>query len=279
MCITINPAYIDGTRLAGFSKGGLHTIFYGVDGMNSSGEKNSLCFSVNTDDPTFGSKNFIAVSQAPSLTERLKEEYLEVEGDGSRGMGMAKGISYGIEIFDVGSWKVAVARAVTTKDILDALETIPEECRPEVPAEFLNLFVAIGDPIVMACLKPSEGETMEDLVYSFVPRDPDVLVLPALDGHGELPENDLVERRHYIFAAAEGTKAAYTVDVSEWIDTIPALDKLLPYEVVHGQKMLTYEGGEYRCWDNNGDIHFPLAPLSVEGSTRTFESIWPAQLA
>lgn len=273
MCITVKPATISGTRLAGFANNGQHTIFYGVDRFSSRG-RNALCFSVPTDE-RFGEENFIDVSDAPSLTEMLKDRY---EHEDTRG-GQAKGLCLSLEIFNIGNWSIAVAKSGSASEILEALRVIPADSRPDIPKDILETFLRVGDPVVMGCLKPSSGENgMEDLVFSYVPRDYDTLVLPALDGHGAAPKNELVERDHFVFAGAKRRITGTAVVVDDLIEAVPALEPLLPYFDEGDGKMLCFEGGRLTGHVPNGDVHVPLDRIGNVGQKRFFDIVWPQAL-
>jgi hypothetical protein len=193
MCVTANPAIIQGTRTYVYATSTdplgwnpVHVCGYQneaetLDGancmfLNFAGDKLKL---VRGPEHT---QSFMS-----DMTARLPElVYVPRTRGGSFSFG-AKGL---LSVEDYGDYTVILSQG--PGDILSALDEVPLDRRPQVTPrlrdmiDFYMSFFA-GDSFVLACWN-GKAKPKHPVTVQYHPRNPDVLTIPGLDGHdGRVP--------------------------------------------------------------------------------------------
>lgn len=120
--------------------------------------------------------------------------------------GMTKGISRGVQLFDVGSYTVVLAEEV--KQIPDALKLVRRDRRPNISEEFLAGYGAMypNAPIAVCCW---EGQIeAEPLLWWYKPTNKHQFFIPTMDAHdGSAPDvTAMVDSDHIISVGSTDNK-------------------------------------------------------------------------
>lgn len=157
-----------------------------------------------------------------------------------------------VEVFDVGSYTVVLARDATA--IPQALEDVRPNRRPKLNPALFDAYARFypGWHIAVCCY---DGDVeAEPMVFWYEPMDPMRLFAPALDGHdGKPPKLDVAaDRDHYVFFAAPSGRGGIHVDLSG-LRLPPVHDALFSR---------WFAGTKLRGWMPNGDFWLPVAELA-----------------
>lgn len=231
MCVTIGAAELS------------NTILYSGEIIEDNKIIHVLGYQNNVKNLTSGPNAMILPLPAKSeLTERnmldtseykecLKEMAETLQFDG---LSLTKSLSmsFSVQIFNKGDYTVVLSKQATA--IPEALKLVPEHKRPIISTEFFEAYQEWYPswPIAVCCF---EAKAMEaaPLLWWYEPLDSSKFFLPALDGHGKVPNlKEKVQVDHTIII---GSQAQHAFKVHYYKD-VSSLKKYLPAKIL-GRKM------------------------------------------
>lgn len=196
----------------------------------------------------------------PGNKEALKHYSTEIEKyflpRSSRSLTKSLGpdsLSRGFEVFDSGIYTVVTAQSA--EHLQEALREVPPQKRPVLSPRLLEGLAKAypGDPIVIACFNSSDFEA-DPIFLWYEPKNPDLLIAPAIDAHdGGAPQDVGVKRDHVVVFGAPG---------------FGNLDQGISR---HWHLSLSYIGTQVKGQGVNGDFVLPLRDKAYVSHTRTFQ--------
>lgn len=194
MCITFGPAHLSSTLLyaaeAQHDGRTVHVLGYQNSAENRAPGPNAMILPFPSAEP-MTSANIIDTSDCP----KILKDYAESLRKRRRSRSMSKGYDSldlrSVQVFDSGSYTVVLATHPT--EIPKALRLVPTARRPEANAAVLEAFERIYPdwPIALCCFNSREMPEPDPLLWWYVPKNKDMLFLPALDAHdGGPPDLD-----------------------------------------------------------------------------------------
>lgn len=222
MCITTGPAIIHQTRVYGYIppiKDGMqrHICGYQNRAETLSGPNCMLLNFAGSD-----LRMVKAAQHTRSLMADMTRELPELVR-----IIQYRGGSYGargLVVENYGDYTVILAHGAA--DILSALAQVPDGRRP---ARTSQLEAMVGfylktypdDSLVLACFN-GKVEPTHPITVSYVPRDPEVITIPGLDGHdGELPTTGSpVTRNFHIAFGIHGVTLPFTPNYNDRVNEL-----------------------------------------------------------
>lgn len=214
MCVTADPAYIEGTRTY-------------VHATTLEGEPVHVCGYQNKAESVLGGNcmflNYagtdLRLVRGPERTRHLMEDMtasLKELVPIPRSRGMSFGYeTRGFSVEEYGDYTVILAQEAG--DILSVLDQVPEHRRPARSSRLQHMVDFYmswyeRDSFVLACFDGT-AEPKHPITVSYRPRDAELLTIPGLDGHdGQVPTVGAPVRRDFHVAfSAEGLELPHKV--------------------------------------------------------------------
>lgn len=122
----------------------------------------------------------------------LKEVAGQIKNQGSRGVGLEYGAaSRGMDsvnyVTQMGIYHIAILNY--PKSYGQALAGIPADKRPNIPQEFIDFYTENYDRyrLVLCCFNNRDAAEASPIMLHYAPLYPGTLMLPIIEGHGDLP--------------------------------------------------------------------------------------------
>lgn len=207
--------------------------------------------------------NMVDTSDSPAILQDMARTVAkQFQRPSAGGRGLLGGTSKSVMLFDKGMYTVVLAESASSQEIAEALESVPQEKRPEISRVLLQAFAEWypGWPLAICCFNGTKVERPDPLLWWYQPRHPEVVFFPALDSHtGGVPDLDANVARDHILVlgvSADFDRPASFV-VPEWkSDGLPmtAIRGLMP-SWIWGSVL-------YRSRTKNGDFIIPVDALN-----------------
>ncbi len=154
----------------------------------------------------------------------------------SRGTRSFGAITKGVSVFQSGIYTWVVANQATAQEISIAFQLVKPELRPNIGAALLDYYLREhpDDALAIGCFPgQTGGQKAEPVAICYDPRDYEVLRMPAIDAHGEIPQfRHPVDVNHRLIVGTDEFDVGGRVHYSE-LDLIhPDLAAVLPNRVV-----------------------------------------------
>jgi hypothetical protein len=238
VCVALHDASFGQTTVAGwrFPRRQTHCVMYGNEPRNRVTVPNAMLLHIPVaHGTTLTRDNFLPTSglslvledmwlAAPKFEERLTR---------SIQFGVAKGGS--VAVFDMGKYTWVAATRADPAQVSAALETVRPDRRPQVGEPLIEFYLRTwpDDALAIACFNQASGEATEPAAIEYVPQNWDVLRMPAVDAHGEIPGFDRpVTVNHRLIIGTDEFGAGGRVTYREQGRMDPRLREVLPGRVV-----------------------------------------------
>ena len=204
MCITTGPAKLSKTKIMSFPLENGRFMFSYVNNVRNG--KGGIPFDLggfmegDLDLEDFGERkpNENANSMILPIPGEVREEWFydtskynkflddieEFHKPRTRSLSLSKGMaSNGVSVFENGMYTVVVSKNI--ESIKDAINTLPEEKRPEIQDELLNFFGDYykGFSFVVCCFSGDKEMKAQPIMFEYAPNDPSKLFFPGMDAH------------------------------------------------------------------------------------------------
>lgn len=140
-----------------------------------------------------------------------------------------------VTMFDMGAYTWVAANQASSRAISDALEFVRPERRPHVAWPLIDFYLRTwpDDALAIGCFNQAGGEATEPTCIEYVPADWNILRMPAVDAHGEVPRFDQpVLVNHRLIVGTDEFYLGGHVRYSETIRMDHRLAEVLPRRVV-----------------------------------------------
>lgn len=235
MCVSLHDASFGQTTVAGWRVHDrrTHCLMYGNEPENRVTAANAMLLHIPVaHGTTLTRDNFIPTSGLSLILEdmwRAAPRPGRLTRGGQPGF---KGIS--LDVFDMGRYTWVAATHAGPGQVSAALETVRPDRRPRIGEQLIEFYLRTwpGDALAIACFSDAGGEPTEPAVIEYVPRDWDILRMPAVDAHGEIPGFDRpVTVNHRLIAGTDELGAGGRVTYRERDRMDPRLREILPERV------------------------------------------------
>jgi hypothetical protein len=272
MCCSIEPASFSNTLIYAAeaqhpSGKTVHVIGYQNKATGHLSGPNAMILPIPCEADSISSQNLVDASSFKGILESYDEAVDRLKprrrsrglDDDSLGETYGAAVASSYEVFDSGSYTVALVRKIGSAK--EALSQVPEEKRPEIPTRFL---IALGKlypdwPLAFCCFNGNLGDP-EPLFWWFEPKFPSVLFAPAIDAHDgnpPNPENIAVSRDHTLVFATHDSKRSQDRLLQEAIeDTVPGKHQWMFHSRIVGTHV--------KRVTDNGDFSLPLSVFHDE---------------
>lgn len=260
MCMSLHPSKMTGTKIyAGEADLGgtyAHVLAYQNVAETHAPGPNAMVLPIPA--VTLGPKNTVDTRKFKDFLSNIINATRSKSRSLSRGVGEAFGLSKSVQVFDVGSYTVVLARNPSA--IVDGLASVPEDKRPALNETVIASFAANypGWPIAVCCWNGSIKP--EPLLWWYEPLDPSTLFAPTLDAHdGSAPRRGSVHTDHYL---TFGSTIQPQGEAVRYYQEIPTdVTSFLPTQVVGGKldKILP-----------NGDVYMNVQGLRDSESVKAY---------
>lgn len=255
MCCSLRPAKLTNTILyaAETMHAGriVHVMGYQNRAENQSQGPNAMLLPIPTD-AAMGPDNMLDTTMAKSILKDYARAIREAHTRLSRGMkgfGADDRLRGGVQVFDKGSYTVALADDAAA--LPGALSRIPQNKRPAVNGDIFTAYSKLYPGWKMALCAWDGTIDAEPLLWQYEPKNPSTLFLPALDAHdGFAPKlGSDVAVDHTLVVGSISGPAKDGIEV-HFHDTIPEhlkpflATKVAGYEANRGQRM---KNGDFAC--------------------------------
>lgn len=265
MCVTLHNAVLGQTTIAGwrFPARRSHCLLYANEPENRAGVPNAMILhipvahgTVLTEQnflPTTGLEHVLADmwAAAPKYEDRgpLRKSY---------SAGLTKGV---VTVFTLGAYTWVAATRADATAIGAALETIHLSRRPQISQGLIEFYLRTwpNDALAIGCFSQASGKATEPVGIEYHPEDWDLLRMPAVDAHGEIPDlRALVRVRHRLIVGTSELGLGGHVAYRERHAMDPRLAQLLPGRVA-GAELLDIPMP-------NGDFYVDFSELGENGA-------------
>jgi hypothetical protein len=257
MCITLQPALLSSTFIYGaeVEHDGkvVHVLGYQNKVSNSKGP-NAMVLPF----PALGKvgpENLVNGEPFKGILSAYDKaiQRLQPQTKGLRELKLPRETSNGFEVFQSGSYTIALVEQVSWLPI--AIRKIPITVRPRISPRFVTALIQLYPhwPIALCCFNGDMSEP-EPLFWWYEPRFKDRLFAPAIDAHDGDPPNleAAVHRSHTIAFASHASKRKPDADLAHEIyHQVPAAHQWMFNARVCGRMV----HGKTK----NGDFVYPLS--------------------
>jgi hypothetical protein len=261
MCVTAFAASLGRTAIAGWrnTHQRTHCLLYGNEPVNLAGVPNAMILHIPVaPNTTLTRDNFLPTE---GLQYLLADMWAAVPKPEER---LARGMTSGassrepeVNVFTMGSYTWVVAARADAGLISDALGLVQADRRPRIGEPLTDFYLRTWpeDALAIGCFSSASGKPAEPACIEYVPRDWDVLRMPATDAHGHVPDlGELVTVNHRLVVGTGefglGGHVAYRE--RHWME--PRLRDILPQRVVGAE----VAGGKLP----NGDFYVDFGYLT-----------------
>ncbi|MFW5703724.1 MAG: hypothetical protein ACOCXQ_02730 [Patescibacteria group bacterium] len=225
--------------VAAQSSGRIHVLFYQNNVRNAvNNAANAMLLHFDTSQ-SMGPNNFIDATNFPKIIDDIVDAALPP----ATLMRGAKGLAFGIQVFDVGIYTVVFANDAAM--IPKALSMVPEHKRPKVNEELFNYYSRAfpGWKFALCCYKIDIAAKSQPLMVWYEPNEYGILRAPGLDEHtgrepvpGEEVDVDhvLFMSTHTMEAKGYGNEVYYSDQGKIPIGVMPLLPKFVVGKAYNG---------------------------------------------
>jgi hypothetical protein len=238
MCVALHDASFGQTTVAGwrFRRRRTHCLMYGNEPANRVTVANAMLLHIPiAHGTTLTRDNFIPTSGLSLVLDDMWLAAPKFEERVTRGglFGVAKGGS--VTVFDMGKYTWVAATRADPQQVSAALETVRQDRRPQAGEQLIDFYLRTwpDDALAIACFSQAGGEATEPAAIEYVPQDWDILRMPAVDAHGEIPGFDRpVTVNHRLIIGTDEFGVGGRVTYRERGRMDPRLREVLPERVV-----------------------------------------------
>lgn len=262
MCVTLHDASLGQTTIAGwrFAPRRTHCLLYGNEPDNRSAVANAMILHLPVAHGTvLTMDNFIPVQGLRHVLEDMwaaAPKYRELRE--TRGYS-ARSVSKGVLVFDMGIYTWVAATQADPEEIRAALEIVRPDRRPQISRQLIEFYLRTWpyDALAIGCFSRSGSRATDPVAIEYVPQEWDILRMPAVDAHGEIPDLDSqVTVNHRLIVGTDELNAGGRVTYREqsWME--PRLREVLPGRVV-GAELLRFPMA-------NGDFYVDISRFAKD---------------
>jgi hypothetical protein len=241
MCVTLRDATLGLTTQAGwrFHPRRTHCQLYGNEPRNRANVANAMFLHIPiAPATTLTQANFLPTRGLRLLLDdmwRAAPKYQEQETLRTMSAGVTRKT---VSVFDMGNYTWVAATRADPGDITEALNEVRDrrpDRHPQIGAPLIEFYLRTWphDALAIGCFNQAAGQATEPVALEYVPQNWDVLRMPAVDAHGEIPDftHPAVVNHRLIVGTAE-FGAGGRVTYRELGQMDPRLAEVLPGRVV-----------------------------------------------